>query len=219
VVVDNTPAIVAIMVLAELGGKLRESLRKLHASAAASESGQGEGDDEAQLLLERRVAAVASEISRALVEADVSVRVVARLRDAIVARSRREVLEAAAAAGGRAAPGARRGGGGPRASPARLVQRIVVEELIALVSPAPPSSSSSLGAKPARDRALAVKRGKTSVVLFVGLQGACFRSFARVGGSKRTTRDRCGLSQSRGAPLLASNLLKPRHFLLLFLSN
>ena len=58
------------MVLAELGGKLRESLRKLH------------GND----ISDNTVNELLSEIARALIEADVNVALVAKLRDSILAK-------------------------------------------------------------------------------------------------------------------------------------
>jgi signal recognition particle subunit SRP54 len=157
-------------VLAELGGKLRESLRKLHASAAVAggsgSGGDGSDNETDEQKLERKISTVASEISRALIEADVNVKIVMKLRDTIVHRCRQEVVVVDSSGGGKSSGNHRRFANA-NISPTKLVQKIVVEELIALVSP---SSSSSAGNK---DRAL--KRGKTNVVLFVGLQGTAKR--------------------------------------------
>jgi signal recognition particle subunit SRP54 len=154
------------MVLAELGGKLRESLRKLHATATGSEA-----DDEGAQL-ERKVAALASEISRALIESDVNVKIVMKLRDTIISRSRQEVV--ASLGGGKMAGSNRRGA---QMNPTKLVQKIVVEELISLVSPESSSSptatntSSNMRSTGGSGKDRVLKRGKTNVILFVGLQG------------------------------------------------
>ena len=56
------------MVLAELGGKLRDSLRKLHSSAHVTQN---------------ELNGLLSDITRALIEADVNVKLVMQLRDNI----------------------------------------------------------------------------------------------------------------------------------------
>lgn len=120
------------MVLAELGGKLRDSLRKLHSSSGHV--------DEAQLNT------LLGEISRALIESDVNVKLVMGLRDSIKTRVS-DVIE-------------REQDADPnrQSNVSKLVQKTVVDELTALLTPE---------AKPYN-----MKRGKPNVVLFVGLQGA-----------------------------------------------
>jgi signal recognition particle subunit SRP54 len=114
------------MVLAELGGKLRESLRKLHAS-------QGHVDQDT-------INTLLSEVSRALIESDVNVKLVMKLRDSIKQKVSSVIQDT------------------ENTHVSRLVQKIVVEELTALLTP---------DATPHK-----LKRGKPNVVLFVGLQGA-----------------------------------------------
>lgn len=121
------------MVLAELGGKLRESLRKLHSQDASSSSEQ---DHTA------RVTALVGEIARALIESDVNVKLVMKLRDNILQKAK--ALDASKA--GNNLP--------------KLVQQIVVDELVALVTPT--------GA----NKPYTLRRGKPNILLFVGLQGA-----------------------------------------------
>lgn len=91
------------MVLAELGGKLRESLRKFQSSSNAS--------------TEENVNGLLSEISRALIEADVNVKLVMQLRENIKSK----VMQDEAMT---------RGG-----NVAKLVQQTVMEELTTLLSP------------------------------------------------------------------------------------
>lgn len=118
------------MVLAELGGKLRDSLRKLHTGSSVTES-------ELNDLL--------ADITRALIEADVNVKLVMSLRDNIKAKVQ-PLLE------------------DDERTPVNLpkiVQKTVVDELVALLSPSDPNK-----------KAYTMRRGKPNVVLFVGLQGA-----------------------------------------------
>ena len=122
------------MVLAELGGKLRDTLRKLSIS--------GGGVDTA-LLNE-----ILSDISRALIEADVNVKLVMGLRENVKKRVGRAVEDADAAPDSAAA-----------SNVGRLVQRAVVDEITSMLTPE--------GIKP-----YVMRRGKPNVVLFVGLQGA-----------------------------------------------
>ena len=106
------------MVLAELGGKLRSSLQKLQSNDA---------DD---ALTTEALNGLISEISRALIESDVNVQLVMKLRTNI--QKKAGDLIARRAAGG--------GGGGNAAPPGnaninRTVQRIVVDELTAMLTP------------------------------------------------------------------------------------
>jgi signal recognition particle subunit SRP54 len=89
------------MVLAELGGKLRESLRKFQSSAADS----------------AEINALLSEISRTLIEADVNVKLVMKLRENIKnkVQERQKQKE--------------------NANVAKIVQQTVMEELTNLLSP------------------------------------------------------------------------------------
>eukprot|EP00607_Mallomonas_marina_P007836 CAMPEP_0182418038 /NCGR_PEP_ID=MMETSP1167-20130531/2498_1 /TAXON_ID=2988 /ORGANISM="Mallomonas Sp, Strain CCMP3275" /LENGTH=506 /DNA_ID=CAMNT_0024592003 /DNA_START=76 /DNA_END=1593 /DNA_ORIENTATION=- len=112
------------MVLAELGHRLTTALRRLQSTTVV--------DDEV-------VASIQQDICRALLEADVNVKIVGKLRNNIKARLN---LEEQAAGTNRQ----------------KLVQRVVMEELVSMLSPA---------AKPYE-----MKKGKPNVVMFVGLQGA-----------------------------------------------
>lgn len=118
------------MVLAELGDKLRASLRKLHVTDS---------------LDEETVKSLLGDIARALIEADVNVQLVARLR-ASVQTKLQTILDQQNNA---------------KAQPKninKLVQRAVVDELTELLS--------------AQQKPYTIRRGKPNVVLFVGLQGA-----------------------------------------------
>ncbi len=129
------------MVLAELGGKLRDSLRKLQTG--------GQGD-----VTKAQLHQILNEIARALMEADVNVKLVMTLRDKVQSRVehllRSEEDEEV-----------------PRRHSSNLsktVQRAVDDELVALLSP----GGEVKGAK----KVYTMKRGKPNVILFLGLQGA-----------------------------------------------
>ncbi|GAX21488.1 signal recognition particle subunit SRP54 [Fistulifera solaris] len=128
------------MVLAELGGKLRDSLRKL----------QTGGHDVTKAQLQQ----ILNEIARALMEADVNVKLVMTLRDKVQSKVehllRNEEDEEVT----------RR----HSSNLSKTVQRAVVDELVALLSP----GGDVKGAK----KVYTMKRGKPNVILFLGLQGA-----------------------------------------------
>lgn len=123
------------MVLAELGGKLRESLRKIQSSSS------GVDTEALNTLL--------SEISRALIESDVNVSLVMKMRENIKGRvgdavkKHEENTNSSAAA----------------MNVTKAVQKAVVEELTSLLTPEQ--------IKPYK-----MKRNKPNIILFVGLQGA-----------------------------------------------
>ena len=143
------------MVLAELGGKLRESLRKLHSSNHVTQQ-------ELNTLL--------NEIARALMEADVNVKLVMTLRDRIKTKVEHLLLQE------EEEQNDSNDNKRLAANLNKTVQRAVVDELTALLSPGSnadkdaggSSSSSSSRTK----KAYVMKRGKPNVILFVGLQGA-----------------------------------------------
>jgi signal recognition particle subunit SRP54 len=119
------------MVLAELGGKLRSSLQKLQTSPSDA-------------LTTETLNAVLSDISRALIESDVNVKLVMTLRSNIQKKVGDLVDK------------------GNNSNVARLVQKSVIDELTAILSPSGPNAT-----KP-----YVMKRNKPNVILFVGLQGA-----------------------------------------------
>jgi len=128
------------MVLAELGGKLRESLRKLHSSGGGN-------------VTKVQLTQLLTEISRALIESDVNVKLVMGMRENVKTKVATLIEEKEN----------EEGGGGERQNTSnqnvsKLVQKAVVEELVQLLEPS---------RKPYN-----MKRGKTNIVLFVGLQGA-----------------------------------------------
>jgi signal recognition particle subunit SRP54 len=127
------------MVLAELGGKLRESLRKLHSN---------HGSVTATQLNE-----VLSEVTRALIEADVNVKLVMKLRENV--KTKVEKLIEDDDGNDDDDPSSR-----PKASSnvSKTVQRAVVDELTSLLQPA--------------RQPYKMKKGKANVILFVGLQGS-----------------------------------------------
>lgn len=121
------------MVLAELGGKLRDSLRKLQGAT---------GIDSATLN------ALLSEISRALIESDVNVTLVMKLRDNIQTRVGDLVKKEEESSGGKSTTNVN-----------KLVQKAVIDELTALLTPE-------------KAKAYKMRKNKPNVILFVGLQGA-----------------------------------------------
>lgn len=171
------------MVLAELGGKLRDSLRQLQHGGG---SGGGGSRTARGGVTAAELNAVLSDIARALIEADVNVRLVARLRENIKRRAephlrRLEGADEADEGAGGAEPGAHRqrlaaaAAARQHAAVAKLVQRAVVDELTALLRPPPPPSPSSGGGGNGTAQssgAYRMRRGAVNVILFVGLQGA-----------------------------------------------
>jgi signal recognition particle subunit SRP54 len=130
--------------LAELGSKLRDSLRKL-------QTGGINGVTAADLN------AVLSEISRALIEADVNVKLVLTLRDNVKRKVEHLLLkeeEESTSTTSKRVPTR------SQASVGKLVQRAVVDELTALLQPKGGTKQYTM------------LRGKSNVILFVGLQGA-----------------------------------------------
>lgn len=113
------------MVLGDLGKKLSSCLQKLNARTVI--------DEEA-------IDLCLKEIAKALLEADVNVRYVSRLRSSI---RNQVMLDEAMAAG---------------TNRRRFIQRCLVEELVKLLTP---------DKKPPK-----LQKGKTNVVMFVGLQGS-----------------------------------------------
>jgi len=125
------------MVLAELGGKIRQSLNKLTSSSQLDAQG---------------LDALLSSIARALIEADVNVNLVVQLRTNIKDRVGSAIDKHQDEHGNG-------GGGGDVISIQKMVQKAVMDELTALLTPP--------GNKTYR-----MKRNKSNVILFVGLQGA-----------------------------------------------
>ncbi|KAG7343951.1 signal recognition particle SRP54 [Nitzschia inconspicua] len=132
------------MVLAELGGKLRDSLRKLHTSSGR--------------VTQTQLNAVLSDITRALIESDVNVKLVMTMRDN-VKQNVEQLIEKDDDDDDDDDDDANEQRRKRRASNvSKLVQKAVVEELVRLLQP--------------QRKAYVPKRGKPNVVLFVGLQGA-----------------------------------------------
>lgn len=127
------------MVLAELGGKLRDSLRKLH-----THSGNVTKQQLNQLL---------SEITRALIESDVNVKLVMSMRENVKKKVENLIPDNDDNKNGGAEDST-----SSSSHVSKLVQKAVVEELVQLLEPS---------RKP-----YVPKRGKPNIILFVGLQGA-----------------------------------------------
>jgi len=128
------------MVLAELGGKLRDSLKKFQSSS---------GIDTVNLN------ALLSDISRALIESDVNVTLVMKLRENIQSRvgelvKKEEERNTSSSSGG---------GGASNVNVQKVVQKAVIDELTALLTPE-------------KVKAYKMRKNKPNVILFVGLQGA-----------------------------------------------
>lgn len=176
------------MVLAELGGKLRDSLRKLHSLASSQQLSSSAS------LTQSEFNKLLNDITRALMEADVNVKLVLKLRDNIKAKVQdllpaeddddeddddEAVVTDAQASRRKAELNRRR-----IATLTKTVQRVLVDELVALLSPkgtpaALPStkSSSSKSASSSMQNSSVVtpytmRRGQANIILFVGLQGA-----------------------------------------------
>lgn len=125
------------MVLAELGGQIRDALRKLHKSGGTSA-------DEVQQLV--------TEITRALIEADVQISLVQELRKNVMSKVE-PVLEDLDDDNART-----------QQRLAKLVQKAVVEELVHLLTPTTPDGK--------KIKPYQMRKGRSNVILFVGLQGA-----------------------------------------------
>lgn len=126
------------MVLQELGSKLTSALRRLHTDTVVDRE---------------TVKAVVGDICRALLESDVNVQMVMRLRKNVEAKA--ESLVAEQQDGGA-------GGGVGAAQQRRSIQKAVVDELTGMLDP--------------KSAPYKMKKGKSNVVMFVGLQ---VRSFVR----------------------------------------
>jgi signal recognition particle subunit SRP54 len=149
------------MVLAELGGKLRDSLRRLQQGAAGASASALSSED---------VAAILSDIARALIEADVNIKLVSQLRNNIQQKVEKYIADNMDSTKGGAAASA----GSIRQMQqqqqlSKLVQRAVVDELTNLLKPKQPSKTKGGSSS---NTAFQMKRGKSNIVLFVGLQGA-----------------------------------------------
>ena len=131
------------MVLAELGGKLRSSLQRLQSTNPSDK------------LTTESLNALLSDISRALIESDVNVKLVMSLRTNI----QKKVGDAVANSNNNTS-----GSNNNANNINRMVQRAVVDELTSMLTP---SGENDKVIKP-----YSMKRGKPNVILFVGLQGA-----------------------------------------------
>jgi signal recognition particle subunit SRP54 len=181
------------MVLAELGGKLRESLRQLHQAASNSRHNS---------LSEKDLQSLLQDISRALIEADVHVPWVLQLREAVKRRVQPALSQLQSATAVTAAAAEQASDQDARAvvaaqavqqraaaQLAKTVQRAVIDELVALLTPKKTDNDSDqeVPSPPPRTRRgrqqqqqqqrqpqakSTWKRGHPNIVLFVGLQGA-----------------------------------------------
>ena len=151
------------MVLAELGGKLRSSLRKLTATG---------NNDEA--LTTEALNALLSEISRALIESDVNVQLVMKLRTNIQKKVGELVANHSSSSSNN------NNNNASNVNINRMVQRAVVDELTAMLTPSTTTTTTTTGSDDNantkksnnHNKAYNMKRGKPNIILFVGLQGA-----------------------------------------------
>lgn len=123
--VQDTRVDRATMVLQELGSKLTSALRRLNTDTVVDKE---------------IIKAVVGEICRALLESDVNVQMVMKLRKNVEAKAE-GLAEEGASAG---------------AAQRRSIQKTVMDELTAMVDP--------------KTAAYKMKKGKSNVVMFVGLQ-------------------------------------------------
>eukprot|EP00903_Cladosiphon_okamuranus_P006987 g6800.t1 len=122
------------MVLQELGSKLTSALRRLHTDTVVDKE---------------TIKAVVGDICRALLESDVNVQIVMKLRKNVEAKAEALV--------GDQQDGAR-GAGRGAAQQRRSIQKAVVDELTGMLDP--------------KTAPYKMKKGRSNVVMFVGLQGA-----------------------------------------------
>jgi signal recognition particle subunit SRP54 len=118
------------MVLAELGQKIGQALRKLN---------------QASVIDDKLLQEILTEISSALLSADVNIKYVVKLRDSVKTQVTLQMSAENAANG--------------VSNVRKLIQRTVVEELTNML-------------QPVENRPYEFKRGKANVVMFVGLQGS-----------------------------------------------
>lgn len=138
------------MVLGELGNKLRSSLRRLHTSSSINE-------EELNSLL--------SEITRALIEADVQVQLVMKMRDNVKQRVLHLLHETENTnSSSFQQPSSR--------NLAKMVERAIVDEMTSLLSPSTGDSKNNLSKSKKGSAPYKMKKGRPNVILFVGLQGA-----------------------------------------------
>lgn len=114
------------MVLQELGSKLTSALRRLHTETVVDKN---------------TVKAIVGEICRALLESDVNVQMVMKLRKNVEAKAIAGLAEEGATAG---------------APQRRSIQKAVIDELTSILDP--------------KVAPYKMKKGKSNVVMFVGLQ-------------------------------------------------
>ena len=133
------------MVLAELGGQLREAFRQWHGKSSAS--------------TKAKVQALVQDVSRALLAADVPVHLVQQLRQNVLAKVEPLLPDDE--------DDENNNGPTPQhmARTQKLVQQAVVQELVSLLTPRDPTSGQPV-------HPYKLRKGKPNVVLFVGLQGA-----------------------------------------------
>jgi signal recognition particle subunit SRP54 len=149
------------MVLAELGGKLRLTLQKL--------GGNGNNNDATALTTET-LNTIVSEISRALIESDVNVQLVMKLRTNIQKRAGELIIDNGGSSSTNKNTNA--------ANINRTVHKIVVDELTAMLTPPSSGGSDNDDGKSRKktstsfNKPYVMKRGKSNIILFVGLQGA-----------------------------------------------
>lgn len=113
------------MVLQELGGKLTSALRRLHTESVVDKE---------------TIKAVVGDICRALLESDVNVQMVMKLRKNVEAKAKDLAMEGASAG----------------AAQRRSIQKAVMDELIGMLDP--------------KTVPYKMKKSKSNVIMFVGLQ-------------------------------------------------
>lgn len=119
------------MVLQELGGKLTSALRRLHTDTVVDRE---------------TIKAVVGDICRALLESDVNVQMVMKLRKNVEAKAESLALAEEGATAG--------------AAQRRSIQKSVMDELTGMLDP--------------KTAPYKMKKGKSNVVMFVGLQVCTF---------------------------------------------
>jgi signal recognition particle subunit SRP54 len=134
------------MVLAELGGQLRDALRSWQKGGAKS----------------TQVQSLVTEITRALIAADVQIHLVQTLRQNVLKTVEPLLEDLDSEDEEENQESARRQAQSARL--AKVVQKAVVEELVALLTPLTPDGK--------KIKPYQMRKGRSNVILFVGLQGA-----------------------------------------------
>ncbi|GAA5857834.1 hypothetical protein JCM8547_005997 [Rhodosporidiobolus lusitaniae] len=143
------------MVLQDLGKRLNQAINSLSSSSSINE---------------QTLDTLLSSVSRALLESDVNVQLVKRTRDRVKATVLPQLEDIQNKAKQHGQQGDEALTEGARAR--QVVQQAIFDELVALVDPSSSSSSTASSSDASSPPVFNPQKGKTSVLMMVGLQGA-----------------------------------------------